>query len=664
MAGSLDGAVGIATVGSSFYDEDLKVFLTIQQGSTVFEIGDQFTFEVDNGTDLNQENIDEYDELPQKNFGAGALGTYAGDHNLRYSDSDLYAYLLLQGLRLLAKTAGVAGDDVSLELVDGGTAGAEVATATVNAISVEIEAGVTTLAQVKAAIEADTGSNLLVDVTVAGSDSDKAYATLGAVSLYGGANKTYSFNHNELTDSGPFVEGNANTRVQDLIARGGLIINKSSFFYGTLALGDTEGSNLSGPAIGNAQRFLNVLRMLNYLTVNTVGNSYVQWTGTDFECATDIQITMRDGTTVNTIDMASPIVLADGESAYVYLNPQGSVTLAVEIATSVPTDVNVFRLCTRVGNNLTLFNSTVMIPDETARIGSDGSSSDNVVNSPVRRDNAGDFEAHNGTFNKVIVAPGSGKGLDVSSAGDMYIGASVGANSMKLGASNSTVEILGDLIVQGNTTTLNTSTLDVEDKNITVNKGGNDASSEGAGLYVDRTSTKGSLIYAAAATSKFKIGDLASEAEVATISHTQAFTNKTLAVGSNHITATTGKAAQFNVSTGDLEASGVTTTELGYVSGVTSGIQAQLNAKFATASYRAGTVSLTLADTSKVVTFSSTLGTTGYRVTAQLVNTTDGSPQFVPLTITAKSATGFTVSWNAGVDSGNYSISYIAIIDN
>ena len=86
----------------------------------------------------------------------------------------------------------------------------------------------------------------------------------------------------------------------------------------------------------------------------------------------------------------------------------------------------------------------------------------------------------------------------------------------------------GNLTVNGTTTTLNTATVDSEDPNITINKTGNDASSEGAGFTVDRTGTKGSLVYANALASKFKIGDLASEAEVVTVSHTQTLTNKTL----------------------------------------------------------------------------------------------------------------------------------------
>ena len=64
IIGALDGAVGVAVVGTQFYDQDLKLFLTINQGPTTFEIGDTFEFSLAQGTDLNRENIDLYDELP------------------------------------------------------------------------------------------------------------------------------------------------------------------------------------------------------------------------------------------------------------------------------------------------------------------------------------------------------------------------------------------------------------------------------------------------------------------------------------------------------------------------------------------------------------------------------------------------------------------------
>lgn len=90
------------------------------------------------------------------------------------------------------------------------------------------------------------------------------------------------------------------------------------------------------------------------------------------------------------------------------------------------------------------------------------------------------------------------------------------------------VIVTGNLTVNGTTTTLNTATLDVTDTNITVNKGGNDISAEGAGLTVERATTNGSFVYEDALTSKFKLGAIGSEVEVADISSNQALSNKTI----------------------------------------------------------------------------------------------------------------------------------------
>lgn len=138
---------------------------------------------------------------------------------------------------------------------------------------------------------------------------------------------------------------------------------------------------------------------------------------------------------------------------------------------------------------------------------------------------------------KTLVTPLiSGGSIDVTAAGALAIGASVGANNLTLGGATSTVVIPGNIEVQGTTTTLNTATVDSEDKNITVNKGGNDATSEGAGLTVERTGTAGSFIYANAAASKWKIGALGAEIEVADISSSQTFSGKTISGASNTIT--------------------------------------------------------------------------------------------------------------------------------
>lgn len=107
--------------------------------------------------------------------------------------------------------------------------------------------------------------------------------------------------------------------------------------------------------------------------------------------------------------------------------------------------------------------------------------------------------------------------LDVESAGALTIGATVGANNLTLGGATSTIQIPGNLTVSGTTTTVDTVNLDVKDKNILINKGGDNSASEGSGLTVDRTGTKGSIIYKASAPNKFAAGDLGSEKNIAAI---------------------------------------------------------------------------------------------------------------------------------------------------
>lgn len=90
------------------------------------------------------------------------------------------------------------------------------------------------------------------------------------------------------------------------------------------------------------------------------------------------------------------------------------------------------------------------------------------------------------------------------------------------------VVIGGNLNVNGTTTTLNTTNTDVKDSNITINKGGNDASAEGAGLTVERSSTNGSLKYDSSLASRFKIGQAGGEVQIADIGTGQTFTNKSM----------------------------------------------------------------------------------------------------------------------------------------
>ena len=111
------------------------------------------------------------------------------------------------------------------------------------------------------------------------------------------------------------------------------------------------------------------------------------------------------------------------------------------------------------------------------------------------------------------------------------------------------VIITGDLTVNGTTTTINTTNLDVTDQNITINDNGNDASAEGAGLTVERTGTDGSIVYEDALASKWKAGALGSEIEIVNVSSAQTLTTKTIDADNNTIS---------NIADAEITANGVT----------------------------------------------------------------------------------------------------------
>ena len=89
----------------------------------------------------------------------------------------------------------------------------------------------------------------------------------------------------------------------------------------------------------------------------------------------------------------------------------------------------------------------------------------------------------------------------------------------------------GDFTVNGDSITINTSDLQVEDSNILVNKGGTQATANTnkAGLTVDISDgTDAILGYNSTKASKFVMGQVGSESEVITADAIQALTNKTL----------------------------------------------------------------------------------------------------------------------------------------
>lgn len=80
----------------------------------------------------------------------------------------------------------------------------------------------------------------------------------------------------------------------------------------------------------------------------------------------------------------------------------------------------------------------------------------------------------------------------------------------------------------------------------------------------------------------------------------------------------------------------------------------------ATATIQQGNAAINSGTSTVSVSFDQAFDDALYSLTHTLQNTTDGSPQFLSVLITAKSATGFTATLNAAVDSANYILSWTA----
>ncbi len=93
----------------------------------------------------------------------------------------------IEDITYTAKTAGTAGNSISITLVDDGTAGAETVVVTGSAIVVHMEDGASTADNIRDAIEAEEDADALVDLVVDSGDENDVQSAQTILSLTGGA---------------------------------------------------------------------------------------------------------------------------------------------------------------------------------------------------------------------------------------------------------------------------------------------------------------------------------------------------------------------------------------------------------------------------------------------------------------------------------------------
>lgn len=254
-----------------------------------------------------------------------------------------------------------------------GAPGNEVVTVIGNAIKVTLTGGISTASQVLSAINGSSAATALITATLIGNGQNPQKAPITASALMGGKNKYYSFNHDELSDAANFAEGNASLNAKDLNLSGKLNVAKRSLFTDALSLEDSNSLNASGAPVSNVQQYINRLIEDQKITLRTSDYSPLFWSKPTLSFTGNIVIDFPDTDNYNTISaLTSPITIADGQSCYVILDRENNVTLSPVVANTVPNIVNCFRLASRFGNHIILWDNTLIRDGRAVAIGEGG----------------------------------------------------------------------------------------------------------------------------------------------------------------------------------------------------------------------------------------------------------------------------------------------------
>jgi len=140
-------------------------------------------------------------------------------------NSAIKASKVIQDLTYSAKTAGEAGNSITISYTDTVTQGNEVASRVGNAYNVAIEDGVSTATQVKAAVDS---LNELVDVTISGTGSN-AQTVVTSVALLAGQDQANAGDvyRTSVAGSHNFGQGSLSFAIGDFVIYNGTIWQKS-----------------------------------------------------------------------------------------------------------------------------------------------------------------------------------------------------------------------------------------------------------------------------------------------------------------------------------------------------------------------------------------------------------------------------------------------------
>lgn len=121
--------------------------------------------------------------------------SWSGNGISVFPDPDQAATItILTFLTITAQSIGLPGDNITIAVTSGGTAGHEVVTVVGNAISIQVQIGVSTFNQAVAAINANAAAHALVVASVAMNPifgTTAVVSTQSATNLAGGSTKSY-----------------------------------------------------------------------------------------------------------------------------------------------------------------------------------------------------------------------------------------------------------------------------------------------------------------------------------------------------------------------------------------------------------------------------------------------------------------------------------------